>query len=172
MQGIHAKQVVASPTSSDALHSDVRQRRHRAERGCVEMHRHSRQYASKESATFDLRQDDRRPLGIQTLGQCVSSIAALGRGAYAAMLPRINQLSETSHQLQTKYRALREQFTIQRKRYYLIECAWCKRRIGWKRKREEDAVPGDTSHGICPPCAADVRRDIAKLRFTPPHSIR
>ena len=66
---------------------------------------------------------------------------------------------------QTKYREYREQFIALRQRYYLIECAWCQRRIRWQRK--ESAAPGDTSHGICPSCAADMLRDIAKRRSTP-----
>ena len=63
-------------------------------------------------------------------------------------------------------KALREQGTELRKRYYLIECAWCKKCLGWKRK--EGAGPGDTSHGICPQCAADTLRDMAKLLLPPP----
>jgi len=49
-----------------------------------------------------------------------------------------------------------------RKRYYLIECAWCKRRIRWKRKEGE--VPGETSHGICPSCFADMLRKIHAMK--------
>ena len=37
-----------------------------------------------------------------------------------------------------------------RKGYWLIECAWCKRRIRWQPKK--DATPGGTSHGICQSC--------------------
>ena len=66
---------------------------------------------------------------------------------------------------QAQYHELREQCTMLQKLYYLIECAWCQRRIRWQRK--EYAAPGDTSHGICPSCAADMLRDIAKLRSTP-----
>jgi hypothetical protein len=43
---------------------------------------------------------------------------------------------------------------MQRNGFYLVECAWCKRLIGWKRK--EGAVSFDTSHSICSHCAADV----------------
>ena len=38
--------------------------------------------------------------------------------------------------------------------FYLVECAWCKRHLRWKRT--EGTVPGETSHSICPRCAADV----------------
>ena len=40
--------------------------------------------------------------------------------------------------------------------FFRIECAWCKRHLGWKRKHV--AVPGETTYGICPPCAAAMRR--------------
>ena len=43
-----------------------------------------------------------------------------------------------------------------RKRSLLVQCAWCQRRLGWKRKQA--AVPGATSHSICPRCAADIVR--------------
>ena len=77
------------------------------------------------------------------------------------MLQNRDELRERYHYFQTKYRA---QFIELRQRYYLIECAWCQRHIRWQRK--EYAAPGDTSHGICPSCAADMLRDIAKLRST------
>ena len=53
---------------------------------------------------------------------------------------------------------------ILRNHFYLIVCAWCKRRIRWKRK--VTSAPGETSHGICPPCAADLCREIAQRRST------
>ena len=34
-----------------------------------------------------------------------------------------------------------------RKRYYLVECAWCKKRMRWKRA--EGPVPYKVSHSIC-----------------------
>jgi hypothetical protein len=71
----------------------------------------------------------------------------------------------TCRTLQRKYHELREHFTMLRNRYYLIECAWCKRRIGWKRKL--DSVPGDTSHGICSQCSADIFKKITKRRSAP-----
>src|SRR5437660_959592 len=49
---------------------------------------------------------------------------------------------------------LRAQFPKRRHHYYRIACAWCKRCIGWKLKNV--SVPGDTTYGICPPCAADM----------------
>ena len=55
---------------------------------------------------------------------------------------------------QTKYRKYCEHSTMLRRRSLLVKCAWCKRHMGWKRK--EGAVPFETSHGICPRCAADV----------------
>src|SRR5262249_45239728 len=61
---------------------------------------------------------------------------------------------DTHRYFRTKYYKLREQFTALRNCYYLIECAWCKKRIRWQRKTA--AVPGDTSHGICPACATDL----------------
>jgi len=76
--------------------------------------------------------------------------------------------------LQRKYRTLREQFltwqqqfTTLRQRFYRIECAWCQRRIGWKPKL--GVVPGETSHGICAPCAADLLKRKSKMgiRGTP-----
>ena len=62
---------------------------------------------------------------------------------------------------QTKYRELREQFLALRQCYLLVQCAWCQRRLGWKRKQA--AVPGATSHRICPRCAADIGRTLALL---------
>ena len=97
------------------------------------------------------------------------SLTHLRRGEVAAMLQRRDERIERHRSLQTKYRELQEQFTILRHRYFLIECAWCTRRIGWKPKR--GSVPGDTSHGICPHCAADMVREIAKLPSTPPYTI-
>jgi hypothetical protein len=67
---------------------------------------------------------------------------------------RMEELGEKCRYFQTKYRALREQFTTVRKGYYLIVCAWCQRRIRWVRKVR--SVPGEISHGICPPCAVRV----------------
>jgi hypothetical protein len=61
----------------------------------------------------------------------------------------------------TKYRELRAPFIGLRQRYLLVQCAWCQRRLGWKRKQA--AVPGATSHSICPRCAADIVKTIALL---------
>ena len=70
------------------------------------------------------------------------------------MQERREELRETYRSFQTKYRELHAHFTTVRKSYYLIACAWCQRRIRWVRK--ERSVPGEISHGICPPCAARV----------------
>src|SRR5262244_2788750 len=78
---------------------------------------------------------------------------------------RVQQVGEwmdTPLYLRSKYHELREQFTILRNRYYMIECAWCKKRIRWKRKR--GAVPGDTSHGICLACAAALLRQMQAMK--------
>ena len=71
--------------------------------------------------------------------------------------------------LQRKYRAVRGQFLLQqqqfttlRQRFYRIECAWCHRHIGWKPKR--GVVPGETSHGICPACTANLLRQTHALK--------
>jgi hypothetical protein len=50
------------------------------------------------------------------------------------MLQTRDALIDTPLYLRTKYQELREQFTTWQNRYFLIECAWCKRRIRWKRK--------------------------------------
>jgi hypothetical protein len=70
------------------------------------------------------------------------------------MQRRIEDLRETYHYYQTKYRELHEQFTTLRKSYYLIQCAWYQGRIRWRRKAP--SVPGAISHGICRPCAARI----------------
>ena len=70
------------------------------------------------------------------------------------MRPQIEKLRETYHSFQTTYRKHREQFTTLRQRYYLIECAWCQRHIRWVPK--PPSMAGDTSHGICRPCAARI----------------
>jgi hypothetical protein len=82
------------------------------------------------------------------------SIVDLERGAYTAMRPQIEKLREIYCSFQTKYRTHHEQFTTLRKSYYLIECAWCQRRIRWQRK--DPSVPGAISHGICRPCASRI----------------
>jgi hypothetical protein len=79
-----------------------------------------------------------------------------------AVMLRREELSAMSRSPQTKHRELRERCTTRRNRYYLIECAWCKKRIRWKRKQGD--VPGDTSHSICPPCAAAILSEMATLQ--------
>ena len=76
----------------------------------------------------------------------------------ADMLRQRNERIKTYLSLQIKYRELQAQFTNLRNRYLLIECAWCQRRIGWKRKTA--AVPGDTSQGICPSCATTLFKEM------------
>src|SRR5262245_14434014 len=67
--------------------------------------------------------------------------------------------------LRTKYQELREQFMTWRLRYYPIECAWCKKRLRWKRK--EVSAPGDTSHGICSPCVTDLLSKMQAMKHAP-----
>ena len=74
------------------------------------------------------------------------------------MLPKRAEQFETYLYLQGKYSEVQEQFTTLRNCYYLIECAWCKRRIRWKRQAA--SVPGDTSHGICPLCAVNLLKKL------------
>ena len=45
-----------------------------------------------------------------------------------------------------------------RKRYYLVECAWCKKRMRWKRA--EGPVPYTVSHSICAQCFAWVSQGL------------
>jgi hypothetical protein len=92
--------------------------------------------------TLWLREYDQRPSEMRALFQRLSSIADLGRGADVDMLQKRDERTETHPYLQTKYRKaqaqftqlhnhyhleVREKFMQLRKRYYLIECAWCKR---------------------------------------------
>jgi hypothetical protein len=46
----------------------------------------------------------------------------------------------------------------------LRRCAWCERRMGWRvvltRRWRVRVV---RSHGICPPCAAEVRAEMHRL---------
>ena len=74
------------------------------------------------------------------------------------MQRRSEELRDTYRYFQTKYRELHELFTTLRQGYDLLECAWCKRRIRWSRKAP--AVPCETSHGICPPCAGRIRTQL------------
>jgi hypothetical protein len=74
---------------------------------------------------------------------------------------KVDALTRRFLAFRTKYRELREHFRALRKRYLLVQCAWCQRRLGWKRKQA--AVPGATSHSICPQCAADIGRTITLL---------
>jgi hypothetical protein len=92
-------------------------------------------------------------------------IADLQRGAYAAMLHRRVDLYETYRSFQTTYQELREQFTTLRKLYYLIECAWYQKRIRWTRRAA--AALGDTSHGICPPCATALFSQMQAMKHAP-----
>ena len=74
----------------------------------------------------------------------------------------LSRLQRQYGELQRQYRENRERFTTLRQCYYLIACAWCKRRIRWKPK--EGYVPGDTGHGICPSCFADMVRKIKAMK--------
>lgn len=108
--------------------------------------------------------------GRRALFQRLSSSANLRRGAGADMLQKrderiathLSSLQRQYRELQRKYRENREHFTTLRQCYYLIVCAWCKRRIRWKPK--EDAIPGDTSHGICLSCFADMVGKITAMK--------
>jgi hypothetical protein len=73
----------------------------------------------------------------------------------------VDDLTRQFLSFRTKYRKLREHVIALRKRYLLVQCAWCQRRLGWKRKQA--AVPGATSHSIGPRCAADIVRNIVML---------
>src|SRR5215475_2030 len=75
------------------------------------------------------------------------------------MRPQIETLRETYHSFQTTYRELRQQFTTLRQRYYLIECAWCQGHIRWVPKAP--SLAGNTSHGICRPCATRLLTPLA-----------
>ena len=74
------------------------------------------------------------------------------------MLRKRDELTGRFLAFQTKYRELRAQFLELRQSYFQIECAWCKQHIGWKPKMSPS--PGDTSHGICLPCAQGLLRTI------------
>lgn len=76
----------------------------------------------------------------------------------ATMLRQRDERLETYIALQRKYREIQAQCTNLRNRYLLIECAWCQRRLGWKRKTA--AVPGETSHSICPSCATTLFKEM------------
>jgi hypothetical protein len=81
------------------------------------------------------------------------------------MLPKGDARSDPQRYVQTRSGELREQFLAGRQGFYRIECAWCQKRIGWKRKTA--AVPGDTSHGICPACATDLVSKMQALQDSP-----
>ena len=76
------------------------------------------------------------------------------KGADAAIMGKLDALTRQFFSFLTKCRELREQFIARRQRALLVQCAWCQRRLGWKRKQA--AVPGATSHSICRRCAADI----------------
>jgi hypothetical protein len=82
------------------------------------------------------------------------------------ILEQRDELCAAGNRLRTKYRELQEQFTALRQCYYLVECAWCRRRLGWKRKQA--SVPGETSHSICSRCTVTVVRAMA----SPPAPLR
>jgi hypothetical protein len=86
---------------------------------------------------------------------------AYARSADAAIMGEVDALTRQFLAFRTKYRKLREHFRALRMRYLLVQCAWCQRRLGWKRKQA--TVPGATSHSICPRCAADIVRKIVML---------
>ena len=76
------------------------------------------------------------------------------KGADVAIMAEVDALTLQFLSFQTKYRELREHFLALRQCYLLVQCAWCQRRLGWKRKQA--VVPDVTSHSICPRCAADI----------------
>ena len=80
------------------------------------------------------------------------------------MQPPSEEQIEPHFHLWTRYKALRTQFMRLRNLYLLVECAWCKTRMGWKRKHA--SVPGDTSHSVCTSCAAALRSELATLPST------
>ena len=82
------------------------------------------------------------------------------------MLQKKDELLDTYLSLRAKYKKTQEHYAKLRQhyvreaqmhyaslrhRYLLIACAWCQRRIRWQRKAS--SVVGETSHGICLPCA-------------------
>ena|SRR5215471_1239575 len=73
-------------------------------------------------------------------------------------------LQRTSQALREHFLRLQQQFLTLRERFYRIECAWCHTHIGWKLKR--GVVPGETSHGICPACAANLLRKMHAMKYT------
>jgi hypothetical protein len=95
----------------------------------------------------------------------VVSLSQAWEKEQAEMLRQIEELIHRFCYFQAKYREYREQFIALRQRYLLVECAWCTRRIGWKPKTA--AVPGDTSHGICASCAADLCRKMQAMKHSP-----
>jgi hypothetical protein len=81
-------------------------------------------------------------------------------------LEQRDELRTTVERLRTRYRELQEHFVALRQGYFMIQCAWCRRRLGWKRKHA--AVSGETSHSICARCAAAMVRAMAR----PPDPLR
>ena len=90
-----------------------------------------------------------------------AGVGARRKGADAALMGKGDAWIRQFLAFQTKYRELRAQFIGLRQRSLLVQCAWCQRRLGWKRTQA--AVPGATSHSICPRCAADIVKTIALL---------
>ena len=83
------------------------------------------------------------------------------------MLRQRNELTERFRYFEAKYREYRECFLMLRRRFVLIECAWCKLHIRWQRTH--GAVSGDTSHSICQHCAADLLSTLPTAISPAPH---
>jgi hypothetical protein len=69
---------------------------------------------------------------------------------------------EESGRLCQQSRALHARYQQWRQRYYLVECAWCKKHLRWQYMADPLPVPM-TSHGVCPTCHATVLRDLSLM---------
>ncbi len=77
----------------------------------------------------------------------------------ALWVRRAEDVRQESRRLCQHSRVLQARYQEWRQHYFLVECAWCAKRISWQYMEEPLAVLA-TSHGICLTCLATELREL------------
>ena len=77
----------------------------------------------------------------------------------ALWLSRAVDVRQESRRLCQHSCELHARYQQWRQRYFLVECAWCKKHIRWQSMEALLVVPA-TSHGICPTCFVTVLQEL------------
>jgi len=80
----------------------------------------------------------------------------------ALWLSRAASVRQESSRLGQHFNALHAQYQQWRQRFFLIECAWCKKHVRWQCMVDPLPVPM-TSHSICATCHATVLRELGLM---------